>query len=507
MSNSIIPNLKSFEVWFVSGSQHLYGEEALAQVAAHAQTVAMSLNDSTSIPVQVVYKQVLTTPDEIAKLCLDANASHNCIGIIAWMHTFSPAKMWIRGLQILRKPLCHLHTQFNRDIPWASINMDFMNLNQSAHGGREFGFMISRMRKDRKVVTGHWQDVQVQQSVGTWTRAAAGWHDLQGAKVARFGDNMREVAVTEGDKVEAQMRLGFSVNGYGMGDLVAFVNQVSDAEVLKLVQEYEESYNLADSLKEGETYRASLLEAARIELGMRFFLEDGGFKAYTDTFENSHGITQLPGIASQRLMDMGYGFGGEGDWKTAALLRSMKVMDSGLVGGTSFMEDYTYHLHPDGQRVLGSHMLEICPSIANGKASCEIHPLSIGGKSDPVRLVFNVGAGPAINASVMDMGNRFRLLVNEVQVEDPTEALPQLPVARVLWNPKPDLKTAATTWIHGGGAHHTVFSKALNTEYMEDFAAIAGIELLVIDQQTTVRDFRDKLHWNEVYYHVFHSIN
>lgn len=493
-------NLKQYEVWFVTGSQHLYGEETLRQVAEHSQTIAEALDQSSTIPVKVVYKSVLTTPDEVAKVCLEANAAAACIGLVAWMHTFSPAKMWIRGLQILLKPLAHLHTQFNRDIPWQAIDMDFMNLNQSAHGGREFGFMMSRMRKNRKVIVGHWQDEQVQERLGIWCRVAAGWHDLQGGKFARIGDNMREVAVTEGDKVEAQMKLGFAVNGYGVGDVVRYIDEVEETAVEQLIGAYEDKYYLSPALQKGGEKRSSLLDAARIELGLRAFLQDGNFKGFTDTFENLHGFRQLPGIAVQRLMADGYGFGAEGDWKTAALLRAAKVMASGLPGGTSFMEDYTYHFHPNNMQVLGSHMLEICETIADGKPSCEIHPLSIGGKADPVRLVFNVAAGAALNASLMDMGNRFRLLVNEVEAVKPEQELPKLPVARVLWNPYPDLKQAATAWILAGGAHHTVFTKALTTEYMEDFADIAGIELLVIDKDTKVRDFKNQLRWNEMYY-------
>ncbi len=497
-------DLKKFEVWFVTGSQDLYGEETLKQVALHSQKIAEALNQSSALPVQVVYKPILKSAGEIAKVCQEANTTAACIGMVAWMHTFSPAKMWIHGLKILQKPLAHLHTQFNRDIPWQAIDMDFMNLNQSAHGGREFGFMMSRMRKDRKVIVGHWEDAEVQQHLGIWSRVAAGWHDWQGGKFARIGDNMRQVAVTEGDKVEAQMKLGYEVNGYGIGDVVAYVNQVSDGEMETLIAEYEDSYTLTANLLKGGEKRQSLLDAARIELGLRAFLENGNFKGFTDTFEDLHGMKQLPGIATQRLMADGYGFGGEGDWKTAALVRALKVMSAGLKGGTSFMEDYTYHFHPNGMRVLGAHMLEICPSIAHGKASCQVHPLSIGGKEDPVRLVFDVAPGAAMNASLMDMGNRFRLLVNEVEAVAPEQGLPKLPVARVLWNAHPNLKEAATAWILAGGAHHTVFSKAITTEYMEDFADIAGIELLVIDKDTKIRDFKNQLHWNEAYYQHFH---
>jgi L-arabinose isomerase len=418
------------------------------------------------------------------------------------MHTFSPAKMWIAGLRALQKPFAHLHTQYNSDIPWADIDMDFMNLNQSAHGDREFGFIGSRLRLERKVVVGHWQDDEVQASLGIWARAACAWHDAQGAKIARFGDNMRQVAVTEGDKVDAQIRLGYSVNGYGIGDLVRFVNEVTDSEVERLIQAYLDQYEVGSTLRPGGSQHQSLREGARIEAGLRYFLEDGNFKGFTTTFEDLHGLPQLPGLGVQRLMADDYGFGAEGDWKTAALVRAMKVMSAGLDGGTSFMEDYTYHLSQNGMKVLGAHMLEICPTIAATKPSLEIHPLSIGGKADPVRLVFDSKTGPALNASVIDVGNRFRMIVNTVD-SVPTDApLPKLPVARALWLPHPDLKTAAATWILAGGAHHTGFSLALTTEHLEDFAEMAGMEFLLIDQNTTVSGFKKELRWNDLYYHL-----
>ena len=396
--------------------------------------------------------------------------------------------------------MLHLHTQFNRDIPWATIDMDFMNLNQSAHGDREFGFIMTRMRLNRKVVAGHWQDIQVLEQINGWARTAAGWYDWQGAKFARFGDNMRNVAVTEGDKVEAEIKFGYSVNTYGIGDLVKVINETTDASIDKLVAEYADTYNLVPALVKGGEQHASLREAAKIEIGLQAFLEDGNFKGFTDTFEDLHGMAQLPGIASQRLMGKGYGFAGEGDWKTAALVRAMKVMGSGLKGGNSFMEDYTYHFDPNNELVLGSHMLEICESIAKGKASCEVHPLGIGGKADPVRLVFNSAAGPAINASIVDMGNRFRLLVNEVVAVDPIQGLPKLPVARVLWKPYPDMKTGCAAWIIAGGAHHTCYSQNLTAENLQDFAEIAGIEYVLIGKKTNLYDFKNELRWNEVYY-------
>lgn len=493
-------SLQAFDVWFITGSQHLYGEETLKQVAQHAEEIARALNDAGQIPVNVVYKPVLTSPDAIYRLCLDANHDPRCIGLTAWMHTFSPAKMWIAGLKSLQKPLAHLHTQYNRDIPWSTIDMDFMNLNQSAHGGREFGFIGARMGINRKVVVGHWQDEAVRDQLAIWTRSAAAWAASQTMKVARFGDNMREVAVTEGNKVSAQIQFGYSVNGYGMGDLVEKIDEVSDAAIDHLVVEYQDSYRLADSLVKGGEQHGSLRDAAKIELGMRAFLEAGNFTAFTDTFENLYGMKQLPGLPVQRLMADGYGFGGEGDWKTAALVRTMKVMGSGLEGGNSFMEDYTYHFHPGNMQVLGSHMLEICPSIAGHRPSCEIHPLGIGGKADPVRLVFNAPAGEALNASIIDMGNRFRLLVNTVTAVEPEQDLPHLPVARVLWDAKPNLKTAAAAWIQAGGAHHTCFSQSLNPEYLENFAEMANIEYLLIDEDTSLYRFKQELRWNEACY-------
>jgi L-arabinose isomerase len=494
-------DLKSLEVWFVTGSQHLYGEETLKQVAAHAEQIAAGLHKAPAVPVSVVYKPVVKSTEEIQALCSDANTSNTCIGIIAWMHTFSPAKMWIGGLKILQKPLLHLHTQFNRDIPWSEIDMDFMNLNQSAHGDREFGFMVSRMRRARKVVVGHWQDQEMVEQINTWARAAAGWHDWQGARFVRFGDNMRFVAVTEGDKVEAELKFGYSVNTHGIGDLVKVIGEVADGDLKKLVAEYQDSYELSHALLNGQ--KDSLLEAARIELGIKQFLEQGGYKGFTDTFEDLHGMVQLPGIAAQRLMHQGYGFAGEGDWKTAALVRAMKVMSAGLPGGVSFMEDYTYHFDPANPLVLGAHMLEICPSIAAGKPKCEVHPLGIGGKGDPVRLVFNSAAGPAINASIIDMGNRFRMLVNEVEAVAPEHDLPKLPVARVLWKPLPDMKTGCAAWILAGGAHHTGYSQNLTASHMEDFADMAGIEYVRIGRDTTLYNLKNELRWNEVYYQIW----
>ena len=498
----MLKDLRELEAWFVTGSQDLYGEETLRQVDIHSKEIASALDQNSAIPVKIVFKPVLTSPEAIHTLCQQANSTANCIGLITWMHTFSPAKMWIAGLKSLSKPFVHLHTQFNRDIPWETIDMDFMNLNQSAHGGREFGFIGSRLRIERKVIVGHWANAEVQRKLSVWLRAACAWHEWQGGKVARFGDNMREVAVTEGDKVSAQIQLGYSVSGYGVGDLVEMVNAVSEPEIKDVLEEYESYYEISKDAKGSGSLNDRLNEAARIEKGLRNFLEDGGFSAFTTTFEDLHGLTQLPGLAVQRLMADGYGFGGEGDWKTAALVRAMKVMGLGLKGGASFMEDYTYHLHPDGMKVLGAHMLEVCPSLAEGKANLEVHPLGIGGKADPARLVFDVASGPGVNASLMDMGSRFRLLVNPCDVVPADEPLPNLPVARVVWQPNPNLEVAAGAWILAGGAHHTGFSMAISKEHLEDFSEMAGIEYVLIDSDTSISSIKKELRWNDLYYHL-----
>ena len=473
------------EIWLVAGAQDLYGDAALHAVADHVRQVAATLDAAPEIPVRVRDRGVVASPDSIRRLCLEANADDGCVGLCVWMHTFSPAKMWIAGLLSLRKPLLHLHTQFNRELPWAEIDMDFMNLNQSAHGDREFGFMATRMGIRRKTVVGHWSETTVVRSIASWARAACGRQALQELSVVRFGDNMREVAVTEGDKVEAQMQLGVAVNGCGVGELVRAVEDVTDAQADELVREYEERYEVVESLKEAR--RGALREAARIESGLRLFLADGGFAAFTDTFEDLGALRQLPGIAVQRLMADGYGFGAEGDWKTAALLRAAKVMASGSPGGTSFMEDYTYDFASDGGLVLGAHMLEVCPSIAAARPSCEIHPLSIGARDDPVRLVFTARPGPAVNAALVDLGDRFRLLVNEVDVVEPPQALEKLPVAHAVWRPRPNLAVAAEAWLMAGGPHHTVLSDQLDAEVFSDFATMLGIELVLVGREKGVR--------------------
>ncbi len=492
---------KKLEAWFVTGSQHLYGAEILKKVDEHAKNIVKGLNATGQLSVKIVLKPVVTTPDEIFRICEEANTTSGVVGLITWMHTFSPAKMWIAGLSVLNKPFVHLHTQFNRDIPWADIDMNFMNLNQSAHGDREFGYISTRMGLERKVIAGHWKDPEVISQLDVWLRSATGWYASKKVKIARFGDNMREVAVTEGDKVDAQIRFGWSVNGYALGDLAAYIRQVSKQAVDHLCQQYEDEYHVMDALRKGGAAYDSLREAARIELGLRAFLEEGGFNGFTDTFENLHGLSQLPGLAVQRLMKDGYGFGAEGDWKTAAMLHIMKTMSRGLPGGNSFMEDYTYHFDPAGMYVLGAHMLEICPSLTNEKPGLEVHPLAIGGKKDPLRLLFNVPQGSAINVSVIDLGTRFRIIVNEVETIDPPEEMPKLPTARVLWRPMPDLKTAAAAWIYAGGSHHTVFSQSLSGEYIRNFAEMAGVEFMLIDKNTSIHNFKNNLRWNAVYYH------
>lgn len=485
------------ELWFVTGSQHLYGEETLEKVNADSGIIAGALDKASAIPPRVIFKPVLTNADAITAICLEANNSPECAGIIAWMHTFSPAKMWISGLRQLSKPLLHFHTQFNRDIPWTGIDMDFMNLNQSAHGDREFGYICSRLRLERKVVVGHWQDNAAVEAIGVWARAAMAALDARSLKIARFGDNMRDVAVTEGNKVSAQIKLSYQVHGYGVGDLAHAVGKVSDKQVSALIKQYGDEYKASAKVLSSPSVR----EAARIEAGMRSFLEKGGFKAFTTTFEDLHGLVQLPGLAVQRLMADGYGFGAEGDWKTAALVRAMKVMSQGLRGGTSFMEDYTYHLDPENTSVLGAHMLEVCPTIAAAKPVLEVHPLGIGGKADPARLTFRTRPGRAIAASMVEMGDRFRLIVNTMEVVE-CPPMPKLPVASVLWKPDPDLRTAATAWIHAGGAHHTGFSQALTAEHMEDFASITGIEFILIGEKCDLRELKNELRWNDLYYHL-----
>lgn len=493
-------DIKDMEVWFITGSQHLYGPETLKQVDVDSSTIVEGLNASGKLPVKVVFKPVVKTPDEILDICVQAGSDENCIGLITWMHTFSPAKMWIGGLKALSKPYMHLHTQFNRDLPWGEIDMDYMNLHQSAHGGREYGFINARMRKNRKVVVGHWQDEKVQDQVAVWCRTAIGWADSQGLKVARFGDNMREVAVTEGDKVEAQIKFGWQINAYSLGDFVAMVEKVTDAEANELYKEYEQLYDVADDCKPGGKYHENVQVQARYEIALKRFMEAGNFKAFTTNFENLVGLSQLPGLASQRLMLAGYGFGAEGDWKQAALLRIIKTMSAGMKGGSTFMEDYTYHLDPANEAVLGAHMLEICPSIAAEKPKLVVQPLGIGGKDAPARLIFESATGEAMNVTLIDMGNRFRIIVNTLEVIQPLEKMPKLPVASAFWKPMPNLKDGAAAWIYAGGTHHSAFTLALTPEYIETFAEYADVEFVIIDKDTEVPELKKELRWNEVYY-------
>jgi L-arabinose isomerase len=493
-------------IWFLTGSQDLYGEAILRAVHEQSTAIVTGLNATTDIPVGIVHRPTVTTPDGIRRACLDAGADDGCIGVIAWMHTFSPAKMWIAGLQTLQKPFLHLHTQFGRDLPYADIDMAFMNLNQSAHGDREFAYIVSRLRHPGKVVAGHWQDAIVQQRVGAWARAAAGAHEARQLKVCRFGDNMREVAVTEGDKVEVQARLGTAVNTFPVNELAETVAGISDADVERLCAEYDEAYEVVPELRAGGERRGSLRDAARIELGLRAYLTAGGFGAFTDTFQDLGGLKQLPGIGAQRLLADGFGFAGEGDWKTSALVRIVKVMSEGLPGGTSFMEDYTYDFGADAPMSLGAHMLEVCPSIASARPRAEIHPLFVGEREDPVRLVFTGAPGPGVVVGLCDMGSRLRLVANEIDAVEPPRDLPRLPVARALWRARPDLATAAEAWLLAGGPHHTCYSQAVGLEVIEDFAEMVGVELLAIDADTDARTFRRELRWNQVYWHLARSV-
>ena len=499
---SIVPDLSTRQVWFFTGSQHLYGEQTLRQVADQSQQIARTLADSADVPVTVVWKPVLTDSAAIRRAALDANADPDVIGMIVWMHTFSPAKMWIAGLTALQKPLLHLHTQANVELPWETIDFDFMNLNQAAHGDREFGYIATRLGARRKTVVGHVSNPAVTASIGTWARAAAGWDAVQNLKLARFGDNMRFVAVTEGDKTEAEIQFGVQVNTWSVNELADAITAAAVAEIDALVTEYQDSYDVTPELRAGGDRHQSLRDGAAIELGLRSFLETGGFGAFTTTFEDLGAIKQLPGLAVQRLMADGYGFGAEGDWKTAILVHAANVMGAGLPGGASLMEDYTYHLVPGEELILGAHMLEVSPSLTTAKPTLEIHPLGIGGREDPVRLVFTADSGPAVVAALSDMRDRFRLTVNAVQVVSPTRDLPKLPVGRAVWKPEPDFTTSATAWLTAGAAHHTVMSTAVGVDVFRDFATIADLEILVIDNTTTITDFANQVRWNQAYYRL-----
>ena len=492
-------HFEEYEIWFITGAQLLYGGETIRQVNAHSTAMVSGLNMAQKLPIKIVFKGTVNTATEISETLQEANNSERCIGVIVWMHTFSPAKMWIHGLKILQKPLLHLHTQFQREIPWSEIDMDFMNLNQSAHGDREFGHITARLKKPRKIVVGHWEDSDVHERIAVWMRVCAAWTDAHSMRILRFGDNMNNVAVTDGDRVEAEMTLGYHVDYYPVGDLAAEVARTSESEMMALIAEYESQYDFAPAAAPSGLKHNQVREAARIEVALRKILQETQAKAFTTNFDALHGLNQLPGLASQRLMNEGYGFGAEGDWKTAALVRTLKFMALGLPGGTSFIEDYVYHFKGKGA-ALQAHMLEICPSIAGNKPRIEVHPLGIGGKADPARLVFTAHEGTGMAATIVDMGNRFRMIVNQVDCIKPEADLPKLPVARAYWTPQPDLKTAAHAWILAGGTHHTAFSFSLTREFFEDYAEIAGVEMLFIDNDTTISNFKHQIKLNDVYY-------
>ncbi|HLW21861.1 MAG TPA: L-arabinose isomerase [Sphaerochaetaceae bacterium] len=491
--------LKKLEFWFLTGSQDLYGEEPLKLVARDSQKIVDELNASGRLPFTLVNKPVQKSPLQIRATIEQAGADSRCGGVVCWMHTFSPAKMWISGLSVLSKPLLQLHTQFNERIPFDTIDMDFMNLNQSAHGDREFGHITARMDLPRTVITGHWSHKVTQSRIARWMRSASAVAEGRDLIIARFGDNMRDVAVTDGDKVEAMIKLGWSVPYYGIGDLVAYRNDVAESDVDALIEEYRSLYTFTYSVSE-EAFLRQTREQARVEIALERFLKDVGARAFCTNFQDLHGMSQLPGLAAQRLMAKGYGFAGEGDWKTAAMVRLFKVMGAGLPGGASFMEDYTYHLEEGAMLDLGAHMLEICPSLAQGKPTLEVHPLGIGDKEDPARLVFDGRPGNALCAAIVDMGNRFRIVVSEVESIQTPEAFQRLPVARVLWKPLPDLVTASEAWILAGGGHHTAYSDSIDTEYLRTFAEMTGIECVDIGKDTTIGQFRKELRWNSGYW-------
>ena len=495
-------NVAEQRIWFLTGSQDLYGDDTLAQVAEQSQAVVCTIDASPDVPLTVEWRPVLTSSDAILATMRAANADPACVGVITWMHTFSPAKMWIKGLDALRKPMLHLHTQAGVALPWSSIDMDFMNLNQAAHGDREFGYLVARLGVARKIVVGHVTNPEVTRRIGVWARAAAGWDATRTMRLVRFGDNMRDVAVTEGDKTEAELVFGVSVNTWGVDELVGAVAGVADTDVDALVGEYLDLYGVAPELRPGGDRHASLRYGARQELAMLEFLEAHGATAFTTNFQDLGALEQLPGLAVQRLMSKGYGFGAEGDWKTAVLVRAAKAMGEGLPGGASLMEDYTYHLVPGEEKILGAHMLEICPTLTTSRPSLEIHPLSIGDRGDPVRLVFDTDPGTAVVVSLTDVRTRFRLTANVVDVVPPDEPLPKLPVARAVWVPRPDFYASAESWLVAGGAHHTAMTTAIGVEHWADYAEMARTELLVIDEHTTAADFARTMRWNDAYHHL-----
>ena len=484
--------MKNREFWFIVGSQHLYGPEVLDIVAERAAEMAEKINASALIPCKFIYKATVKTPDEVTDIIKEANYDDNCCGIVTWCHTFSPSKMWINGFSMLQKPYCHFATQYNREIPNEEIDMDFMNLNQAAHGDREHGFIGARMGMPRKIIMGYWQDEAPLRELGLWMRSAVGYAESKSLKVVRFGDNMRQVAVTEGDKVGVQMQLGWQVNTWAVGDLVAEMNKVTEAEIDSLIVEYNEKYDMnTDDI-------ATVRYQAKEEIAIKRILDREGAKAYTNTFEDLHGMEQLPGLASQRLMEQGYGYGGEGDWKVSAMTRIIKAMCEGMNGGSAFMEDYTYHLTEGSEYSLGAHMLEVCPTLAADKPRIEVHPLGIGGKNPPARLVFEGKAGSGVVASLVDMGGRLRLIVQDIEAVKPIMEMPNLPVARVMWKAMPDLCTGAKMWIMAGGAHHTVLSYDATPEMLEDFADMAGIEYVHISKNTTVEGLKQQLFFSDI---------
>lgn len=491
---------KNYKFWFCTGSQDLYGDECLQKVAEHSKIIVEKLNESGNLPFEVVWKPTLITNELIRRTFNEANIDDECAGVIVWMHTFSPAKSWILGLQEYRKPLLHLHTQFNMEIPYDTIDMDFMNENQSAHGDREFGHMVTRMGIERKVVVGHWSDEKLQKKIGSWMRTAIGVVESSHIRVMRVADNMRNVAVTEGDKVEAQLKFGWEIDAYPVNEIAESVAAVSESDTNALVDEYYSKYNILLEGRDPAEFRKHVAVQAQIELGFERFLEEKNYQAIVTHFGDLGALKQLPGLAIQRLMEKGYGFGAEGDWKVAAMTRIMKLMAEGMNGGTAFMEDYTYHFEPGNEMLLGSHMLEVCPSVAAEKPKIQVHPLGIGDREDPARLVFKAQTGDAIVVTLVDMGDRLRMIVNDVECKEQVNDMPNLPVAGVLWKPLPCLQTSAEAWIYAGGAHHSVLSYTLTADHMRDFAEIMGIEFIHINKDTEINEFKKELFYNDVAY-------
>ena len=493
---------KNYKFWFATGSQDLYGDECLRKVAEHSRIIVEELNKSGVLPYEVVLKPTLITNEVIRRTFNEANEDEECAGVITWMHTFSPAKSWILGLQEYRKPLLHLHTQFNQEIPYDSIDMDFMNENQSAHGDREYGHIFSRLGIERKVIVGHWSDKKVQERIASWMRTAIGIMESSHIRVMRIADNMRNVAVTEGDKVEAQIKFGWEIDAYPVNEIAEAVSAVSKADTDALVEEYYSKYDILLEGRDPEEFKKHVAAQAQIEIGFERFLEEKNYQAIVTHFGDLGSLKQLPGLAIQRLMEKGYGFGGEGDWKTAAMVRLMKIMTAGMkdAKGTSFMEDYTYNLVPGKEGILEAHMLEVCPTISDGPISIKVNPLTMGDREDPARLVFTSKTGSAIATSLIDLGNRFRLIINEVDCKKTEKPMPKLPVATAFWTPKPDLATGAEAWILAGGAHHTAFSYDITAEQMGDWAAAMGIEAVYIDGETRIRDFKRDLQLGSLFY-------